>query len=52
MKPYPHTYSVSASASAIGIVSVVSPGLPLRSMTLPAYGFCGVAGQVLMPNTV
>src|SRR5450631_87192 len=50
MKPYPHTYSVSASASAIGIVSVVSPGLPAIE-TAPPPEFDGPGG-VWSPETL
>jgi organic hydroperoxide reductase OsmC/OhrA len=43
MKPYPHTYSVSAGASGIGAVSVVSPGLPAIE-TAPPPEFDGPGG--------
>jgi len=50
MKPYPHTYSVSASASAIGVVTVVSPGLPAIE-TAPPPEFDGPGG-VWSPETL
>ncbi|MGO9994471.1 MAG: OsmC family protein [Steroidobacteraceae bacterium] len=50
MKPYPHTYSVSASASAIGVVTVVAPGLPAIE-TAPPPEFDGPGG-VWSPETL
>jgi organic hydroperoxide reductase OsmC/OhrA len=50
MKPYPHTYSVSADASATGVVSVASPGLP-GLVTAPPPEFDGPGG-VWSPETL
>ena len=50
MKPYPHTYSVSADASATGVVSVASPGLPGLD-TAPPPEFDGPGG-VWSPETL
>jgi organic hydroperoxide reductase OsmC/OhrA len=50
MKPYPHTYSVSADVSATGAVSVVSPGLPAIE-TAPPPEFDGPGG-VWSPETL
>ena len=44
MKPYPHVYTVSAEASATGMVSVTSPGLP-RLDTAPPPEFDGPEGH-------
>jgi len=50
MKPYPHTYAVSADASATGKVSVASPGLPVLE-TAPPPEFDGPGG-VWSPETL
>src|SRR5450631_193187 len=50
MKPYPHTYAVSADASATGKVSVASPGLPGLD-TAPPPEFDGPGG-VWSPETL
>jgi organic hydroperoxide reductase OsmC/OhrA len=50
MKPYPHTYSVSADASVTGVVSVASPGLPGLD-TAPPPEFDGPGG-VWSPETL
>ena len=50
MKPYPHTYAVSADASATGKVSVASPGLPVLA-TAPPPEFDGPGG-VWSPETL
>lgn len=50
MKPYPHTYCVSADASATGMVSVASPGLPGLD-TAPPPEFDGPGG-VWSPETL
>jgi organic hydroperoxide reductase OsmC/OhrA len=50
MKPYPHTYTVSAVASATGMVSVASPGLPGLD-TAPPPDFDGPGG-VWSPETL
>jgi organic hydroperoxide reductase OsmC/OhrA len=50
MQPYPHTYSVSAKASATGLVPVESPGLPPLA-TAPPKEFDG-PGDVWSPETL
>ena len=50
MTPYPHTYSVTADASASGVVSVASPGLPAIK-TAPPKEFDG-PGDVWSPETL
>jgi organic hydroperoxide reductase OsmC/OhrA len=50
MKPYPHTYSVSADATATGVVSVASPGVPDLD-TAPPPEFDGPGG-VWSPETL
>ena len=50
MKPYPHTYAVSADSSATGKVSVASPGLPVLE-TAPPPEFDGPGG-VWSPETL
>jgi organic hydroperoxide reductase OsmC/OhrA len=50
MKPYPHTYAVSADASATGMVSVASPGLPVLE-TAPPLEFDG-PGDLWSPETL
>lgn len=50
MKPYPHSYTVTAEGSALGAVSVVSTGLPAMA-TAPPPEFDGPGG-VWSPETL
>jgi organic hydroperoxide reductase OsmC/OhrA len=50
VKPYPHSYTVTAEGSASGAVSVVSPGLPAMA-TAPPPEFDG-PGDVWSPETL
>lgn len=50
MKPYPHSYTVTAEGSASGAVSVVSAGLPAMA-TAPPPEFDGPGG-VWSPETL
>ena len=50
MKPYPHSYAVTATGSAIGAVSVVSAGLQAIT-TAPPPEFDG-PGDVWSPETL
>lgn len=50
MKPYPHSYTVTAEGSASGAVSVVSAGLPVMA-TAPPPEFDGPGG-VWSPETL
>jgi len=50
VKPYPHSYTVTAEGSALGAVSVVSAGLPAMA-TAPPPEFDGPGG-VWSPETL
>lgn len=41
MKPYPHSYTVTAKGSASGAVSVVSTGLPAMATAPPPVDAMG-----------